>query len=172
MQKITHSHGRTNIKGLPTFVTLASWKLCRFGSRNSLCGKSHKNPGCFGDKLKVLFSPTVTVELTQQNSTAYSVAKRTMKCGFTQGVRSPVLSSHSTPSSPLWHALLQGTSVGGCQQLPVCPLPVPCTHINAGTAKQDAPAPPPKCLFLGTRLDLFLQPRHSFLHNIWGLCTD
>lgn len=61
-------------------------------------------------------------ELTQQNLTVYSVAKRTMKHGFTQGVCLPVLPSHSIPSCPLWHALLQGTSVGGSEQLPVCPL--------------------------------------------------
>lgn len=41
-------------------------------------------------------------------------------------------------------------------------------HIDTGTAKQDAPSPPPTWLFLGTRLDLFLQLTHIFLHNIWG----
>lgn len=122
MQKITHSHGHIDIKGFPTFVILWSCKLYSFGSRNSLGGRSHKNPGCFGSKLKVLFSLTVTVELTKQNSTVYSVAKRTMKCGFTQGVCPPVLPSHSLPPCPRWYALLQGTPVGGCQQLPVCPL--------------------------------------------------
>lgn len=167
MQKITHSHGYIDNKRLHAFVILWSCKLCSFGSKNTSGGRSHKNPGCFWDKLKVLFSPTVTVELAQQNSTVYSVDKRTMKCGFTQGVCPSLLPSYSTPSCPLWHALLQGTSVGGWQ-LPVCPQPVPCTHINTGTAKQDEPSPLPTCLLLGTRLDLFLQLRHSFLHNIWG----
>lgn len=99
VQKITLSHGYIDNKRLHAFVILWSCKLCSFGSKNTSGGRSHKNPGCFWDKLKVLFSPTVAVELAMQNSTVYSVAKRTMKRGFTQGV-----SHHSCLPTPPLHA--------------------------------------------------------------------
>lgn len=121
VQKIAHS-----CIGLHAFVILHSCKLCSFGSCRSLSGRSHRNPWCFGDKPEVLFSPIATVELTYQNSTVYSVGKRTEEMCFHAKCAS---SAHqSCPHTPSLHvpygiSWCRGHPRGGCQQLPLCPWP-------------------------------------------------
>lgn len=136
MQKIARSHA-----GLHAFGILQSCKLCSFGSSGSLDGRSHGNPWCFLDEPKVSFSPTLTVELTHLNLTCYSAGKRTGDMWFHPRYASFAL--QSCPPTPSLHvpcgmSRCRGHPRSGCQQLPVCPLPVQCTHINMGAAERDA----------------------------------